>query len=180
MLGRPLTDEPVFMNVCAGSWLMASVLHDRTMHRSSATSGRWVNSSFISCPLLPCFLKPHCGPKQVSFAPWSCAIGWPLVMLSGIGCPCRFASSGLWSNSSRWLAPPAITMKMTRFAFGGTCGFVTTPFHFSTFAAAEARGPRSDASASAPTPRQEWVRKVRRWCKRTAERFIECSKRAAR
>ena len=36
MAGRPAIIEPVFMNVWAGSWLMASVWSDRTTHRSSA------------------------------------------------------------------------------------------------------------------------------------------------
>ncbi len=45
------------MNVCAGSWLIASVFIDRTMHRSSATSGRCGNSSLISMPALAVLLE---------------------------------------------------------------------------------------------------------------------------
>src|SRR6516162_8434720 len=37
MLGRPDISVPVFMNVWAGSWLIASVRRERTMHISSAT-----------------------------------------------------------------------------------------------------------------------------------------------
>ena len=49
-------------------------------------------------PILPNFLNACCGPKQLSFAPWSWAIGWPLVNDSGIGWPCILASFGLWSK----------------------------------------------------------------------------------
>ena len=34
----------------------------------------------------------------------------------------REASSGLLSNSSRWLGAPAMNRKMTRLAFGSKCG----------------------------------------------------------
>ena len=40
MLGRPASCEPVWMNVMAGSWLIASVCIDRMMQRSSAIAGR--------------------------------------------------------------------------------------------------------------------------------------------
>ncbi len=36
--------------------------------------------------------------------------------------PSHFASSGLLSNSSRWLGAPAWKRKITRFAFGAKCG----------------------------------------------------------
>ena len=95
MLGRPVMIEPVFMNVCAGSWLICSVHIERTMQMSSATLPMCGNSSQISCPDLPNFLKPCCGPKQISFWPCSCAICCPLVNDSGIGLPCISASFGL-------------------------------------------------------------------------------------
>ncbi len=93
--GRPLMVVPVFMNVCAGSWLMASVFIDRMTHRSSATSARRGKMVESSIPDLPHFLNSCCGPRQTSLAPWSWAIGWPLVIDSGIGWPFRLASSGL-------------------------------------------------------------------------------------
>ena len=37
MLGRPVMMEPVFIKVCAGSWLICSVHMERTMQMSSAT-----------------------------------------------------------------------------------------------------------------------------------------------
>ena len=86
---------PVFMSVCAGSWLMASVCSERMMAISSATSARWGKMDEISCPDLPHFLKGCCGPRQFSFAPWSWAMGWPLVIDSGIGWPFILASVGL-------------------------------------------------------------------------------------
>ena len=95
MLGRPVMIEPVFMNVCAGSWLICSVHIERTMQISSAMLPMCGNSSQISCPDLPNCLKPCCGPKQVSFWPCSWAICWPLVNDSGIGLPCISASFGL-------------------------------------------------------------------------------------
>ena len=38
MLGRPEMVVPVFMKVCAGSWLIASVTIERMMQISSATA----------------------------------------------------------------------------------------------------------------------------------------------
>src|SRR4030095_14309169 len=85
MLGRPEIVVPVFMNVCAGSWLIASVFIDRITQMSSAMEPKCGNSEQISVPALPNRLNSCCGPKQLSFAPWSCAMGCPLVKLSGIG-----------------------------------------------------------------------------------------------
>ncbi len=86
---------PVFMKVWAGSWLMASVFIERMMHSSSAIEPMCGNSSQISCPLVPNFLKANCGAKQFSLAPWSWAMGWPLVNDSGMGWPWSWASLGL-------------------------------------------------------------------------------------
>ena len=49
----------------------------------------------ISCPLLPNFWKANCGAKQVSLAPWSWAMGWPLVNDSGMGWPWSCGQLGL-------------------------------------------------------------------------------------
>ena len=40
MLGRPNCAEPVFMKICAGAWLIASVIIDRMIAISSATCGQ--------------------------------------------------------------------------------------------------------------------------------------------
>src|SRR5262245_10755796 len=82
--GRPLIVVPVFMNVCAGSWLIASVFIERITHKSSATSAKCGKIDDSSRPDLPHFLNSCCGLRQLSFAPWSCAIGWPFVIDSGI------------------------------------------------------------------------------------------------
>jgi len=66
--GRPAICEPVFMNMCAGSWLMASVVIDRTKQISPATAAVCSNSSQISTPVSN-FLNFSCGPKQTSLAP---------------------------------------------------------------------------------------------------------------
>ena len=70
MAGRPAIIEPVFMNVWAGSWLMASVWSERTMHRSSAhfeaSSGQ---ITLIDWPDWPHFWNGCCGAKTRSLAP---------------------------------------------------------------------------------------------------------------
>src|SRR5579871_2416571 len=93
--GRPEMVVPVFMKVWAGSWLMASVRIERMMQMSSAILWIFGKSVEISCPDLPTFLNSCVGPRQTSFAPWSWAMGWPLVNDSGIGLPFIFANSGL-------------------------------------------------------------------------------------
>ena len=45
-----------------------------------------------------------------------------LPKLSGIRCPASLLSTGLGSNVSIWLGPPAIIRKMTDFALAGKCG----------------------------------------------------------
>ena len=95
MLGRPVMMDPLFMNVCAGSWLICSVHIDRTMHVSSTMPPMCGNKSQTSWPDSPNCLKPCVGPKQVSFCPWSWAICCPLVNDSGIGLPLMSASFGL-------------------------------------------------------------------------------------
>jgi hypothetical protein len=41
MLGLPNCCEPVFMKICAGAWLNASVTIDLTIATSSTTSAKW-------------------------------------------------------------------------------------------------------------------------------------------
>ena len=160
MLGRPGMVEPVLKKQCAGSWLIASVVIERMNAMSSATEPMSGNSSQISAPHWPNFLKPHCGPKQFSGLPCNCASCCPAVMLSGIGLPCISASFGLWSNVSRCDGPPAIVSQITRFAFGGKCGAAKMPRHFCS--ARSEPGFSSDPSATAPMPRAALPRKVRR------------------
>ena len=58
---------PVFMNVWAGSWLIASVFIERTMQMSSATDAEVRKDLADLLPDSPNFLKACCGPKQLSF-----------------------------------------------------------------------------------------------------------------
>ena len=69
MLGRPAICEPVFMNMCAGSWLIASVVIERMMQMSSATEPMCGNSSQISAPHLPNFLKLALRAEAVQLLP---------------------------------------------------------------------------------------------------------------
>jgi hypothetical protein len=108
MLGRPAMSVPVFMNVWAGSWLIASVCIELMMQMLSAIEPMWGNSSEMFCPLLPNVLKSYCAPRQRNSLPWSCAIGWPFVNESGIGLPVISRSLGLKSNVSRCVGPPAM------------------------------------------------------------------------
>src|SRR4051812_390602 len=67
MLGRPNCWEPVFMKICAGAWLKASVCIDLTIAISSATPARCGNNSESSAPLFPCFLNLNLGPSNLEF-----------------------------------------------------------------------------------------------------------------
>src|SRR5207247_604444 len=53
VLGRPGNWLPVWMNVIAGSWLIASVCIVLTIATSSAIEPRWGNSSLNQAPCLP-------------------------------------------------------------------------------------------------------------------------------
>ena len=67
MLGRPAIWEPVFTNMWAGSWLMASVVIERMKQMSSMTEPICGKSETISIWFFPYFAKGCCGPKQISF-----------------------------------------------------------------------------------------------------------------
>src|SRR4030095_1939382 len=54
MLGRPASCEPVWKNVMAGSWLIASVCSDLMKHRSSTTFAVWGSNSLTHAPHWPC------------------------------------------------------------------------------------------------------------------------------
>src|SRR3954451_7751875 len=69
MEGRPEIVVPVFMKVWAGSWLIASVTIERTMHMSSATEPMCGKIEAISWPARPKRRKGCCGAKQRSWAP---------------------------------------------------------------------------------------------------------------
>ena len=52
--GRPASWAPVWKNVIAGSWLIASVCSDLMKHSSSATRAVCGSSSLIHAPVWPC------------------------------------------------------------------------------------------------------------------------------
>jgi hypothetical protein len=56
--------DPVFIRVCAGSWLICSVHMERTMQTSSATLPMCGNSSQISWPDLPNFWNRTAGRSR--------------------------------------------------------------------------------------------------------------------
>ena len=64
-LGRPNCCEPVFMKICAGAWLNASVTIDLTIATSSTTSARCGSSSDSSAPDRPCLANLNFGPSSV-------------------------------------------------------------------------------------------------------------------
>ena len=73
MLGRPNCCEPVFMKICAGAWLKASVSIDFTMAMSSTTPARWGSSSETSAPDAPCLAKANRGPSSVALGEMNAA-----------------------------------------------------------------------------------------------------------
>src|SRR6185369_5289908 len=64
MLGRPNCWAPVFIMICAGAWLKASVTIDLTIVISSAIVARWGRSSESSVALLPYLPKWNFGPSS--------------------------------------------------------------------------------------------------------------------
>jgi hypothetical protein len=112
MLGRPGCWLPVCTNVIAGSWLIASVCIERTMHNSSATAPRCGSASLIQAPSPPLSWRVKWnddGATGKRVWPDVMPVSrWPLRTDSGKSlsyCSCR---RGLWSNRSRWLGPPSM------------------------------------------------------------------------
>ena len=68
MLGRPAICEPLWKNVIAGSWLMASVYIERTMQRSSTTLAVCGSRSLTQVPFAPWRLNPNRDPASGSDA----------------------------------------------------------------------------------------------------------------
>ena len=88
MLGRPAICEPVFMNMWAGSWLIASVVIERMKQMSSMTEPICGNSSQISIPLCAELLETDAAARSRSAAaPATGRSAAPCVKLSGIGWP---------------------------------------------------------------------------------------------
>ena len=97
MLGRPAIWEPVCRKVMAGSWLIASVYIEFTMHRSSAIFAVHGSRSQIHAPAWPCRWNGKAEPASGSTA-WFADIPvkrCPCRTESGKGCPCFSFKSGL-------------------------------------------------------------------------------------
>ena len=70
MAGRPEIVVPVFMNVWAGSWLIASVCSERMMHSSSATVAEVrKDRRRFPAPTCPHLRKGCCGARAVELLP---------------------------------------------------------------------------------------------------------------
>ena len=95
--GRPACCEPVWKNVMAGSWLIASVCIDLTKHSSSAIAAVCGISSLTIAPLWPWRANAKCEPASGNCF-W-CAVmpvrRWPLRTDSGSSSPFIDRSSGL-------------------------------------------------------------------------------------
>src|SRR4051794_1003252 len=97
MLGRPASCDPVWQNVIAGSWLIASVNIDLMKHKSSACCERCGHNSLMSCPLRPYFWNlNNDGATGNAFCPDVIVVNrCPCRMDSGSSCARYFSSCGL-------------------------------------------------------------------------------------
>ena len=111
MLGLPVCGEPVLANILAGAWLNTLVFIERIMVSLSATDPMLGSNSDIQAPDWP-FWRNRLGLAK-SFGRslekvFMKANRLPLTKDSGMGCPWRRLRSGLRSNRSNWLGPPAM------------------------------------------------------------------------
>ena len=174
MLGRPGSWLPLWKNVMAGSWLIASVCSERMTQMSSAIPRVCGRRSLMTVPLLPPGLKAHLlgwTAKRACEATMP-VMRWPRRIESGRSSLKRWRSTGLSSRRSRWEGPPDWKRQMTRFAFGAKCGRpgrapaeegeTERGGEGETPLAAKASRPRSWTSAAVPRPRPVLARKSRR------------------
>ena len=101
------------------TWFNPSAHIERMTHRSSACSAMCGCQSDTHVPDWPyCAELALVGRIVLSLVPIA-------VMTrrttAGIGLPASLSSAGLGSYRSRWLGPPSMNRKMTRFAFGAKC-----------------------------------------------------------
>ena len=92
----------------AGSWLIASVCIERTMHRSSTIFAVCGRSSLTQAPDWPCCANSNCDPASGNDF-WMAVMPvrrWPMRTDSGSSWPFIVASSGLWSKRSICDGPP--------------------------------------------------------------------------
>ena len=90
------------MKVMAGSWLMASVCMERTMHHSSAMPAMWGITSLNQAPDWPCWANlKMLGAMGKDFWPEVIVVRrWPFRMDSGRSLPRCATISGFGSNRS--------------------------------------------------------------------------------
>src|SRR6185437_2457829 len=93
MHGLPATCWPVWKNVMAGSWLIASVHVLRTIAISSAMRAVYGSRSEIQAPL-----RPYCLKSKTEGAIGNLVC--PLVIVVN-RCPLRIDGGKSWSNISR-------------------------------------------------------------------------------
>ena len=91
MLGRPASWAPVWKNVMAGSWLIASVCIDLMKHSSSATLAVCGSSSLTQAPLWPWRANRN---RLAATGKLSCrevmpVSRWPLRIESGSSVPAK-------------------------------------------------------------------------------------------
>ncbi len=109
MLGRPAITDPVCAKIFAGAWLKFSVRMVLTMAMSSAITAVFGSSSEIQAPLWPCRENFQGEPSIFWCAMRSMnAKRLPFISDSGGACPLNLSSTGLCTNMSSWLGPPAM------------------------------------------------------------------------
>ena len=88
--------------------------------RSSTQPAGCGNRSETSMPLWPYFRNVRRVPSSLALL-WT---NWYFASPNSFGraCPSSWFKSGLGSNVSRWLGPPAMNRKMTARALAGWCG----------------------------------------------------------
>ena len=171
---------PVFMNVWAGSWLIASVCIERMMHMSSASLPMLGKSVQISCCDLPYFANGCCGAKQFKLLPLQLRDRLALGDRLGHRLAVQFGQLGLVVERFQVRRPAghveiddplAARREMQRMNdAASTFGCSRQPGRRSSAAAASSSGFSSDASASEPMPAAVRPKKVRRVsCKRTVQ-----------
>ena len=93
MHGRPACCEPVWKNVMAGSWLIASVCIDLTMHSSSTILAVCGSSSLTHVPDLPCWANLNSEPASGNDSLDGGHAGQPLAHADDVGQFARRSSS---------------------------------------------------------------------------------------
>ena len=104
MEGLTKVSLPMCSATVAIWWALVRVCMPLSRQRSSACLDSSGKASEIMRPLLPRGLNSNFEPTYLD------------TLLAS-----AFASSGFQSKVSRWLGPPCMNMKITRFAFGAKC-----------------------------------------------------------